>query len=152
MKKLALWALALACAAALAGCAAVGTEASTAAEAALSVGVLNDSTQGEGQEKAPSTVARVGHGSEASAVELSPEDAAALAALLESGSWNTAGTADCLDDCVLTIGGETVYYSSDCGTFNDAVKERCLSLTEAERSRVNAILEKYIILGAVPFA
>lgn len=63
------------------------------------------------------------------AVKLPFEDAAVIAGLVESGTW-AEGTSDCSNDCVLFMDGEELLYHSDCGTFNDAVKERNLHLTE----------------------
>ena len=79
------------------------------------------------------------------AVKLSAEDAAVIAGLVESGSWMKA-TGDCLDDCIIFMGGEEIQYHSNCGTFNDTVNEKSLHLTEEQQAEVNAILEKYISL------
>lgn len=111
--------------------------------------VLNDK---EEQEKsAPAvhaqvSVARVQDTAETEAV-LSPEDADRVAKLLEKEGWNEEGTADCLNDCVLTVNGACVYYDSGCGTFNDEVDQRSLTLTKEEQDAVNVVLGKYITLG-----
>ena len=79
------------------------------------------------------------------AVKLSAEDAAVIAGLVERGSW-MEGTGDCLDDCIIFMGGEEIQYHSNCGTFNDTGNEKSLHLTEEQQTEVNAILEKYISL------
>ena len=79
-------------------------------------------------------------------VNLSEEDAALIADLVKSGNW-MEGTDDCLNDCIIFMDGEEIKYSSDCGTFNDTVHEKSLHLAEEQQAAVNAILEKYIVLG-----
>lgn len=111
--------------------------------------VLDDKEEQE--ESAPAVhaevaVARVQDTAETEAV-LSPEDADRVAKLLEKEGWNEEGTADCLNDCVLTVNGACVYYDSGCGTFNDEVDQRSLTLTKEEQDAVNVVLGKYITLG-----
>lgn len=93
-------------------------------------------------------------------VELTDEDAAALAEIVENGSWVDPPT-DCAYDCVVNLGGRLLYYHSECGTFNELSIDnasamsaqaqemggRSLSLSEDEQAGVNAILEQYITLG-----
>ena len=153
MKKWTAWALALVCLLTLAGCKAGGDrdnagEEETGENRGQEAAVLDG--KGAQAESAPAadeqvSVARVYDTLETGAA-LSPEDADRIANLLEEGNW-TEGTADCLNDCILTVNGESVYYHSDCGTFNDTIQERGLSLTEEERAAVNAVLSKYITLG-----
>lgn len=78
-------------------------------------------------------------------VTISEEDALIFRTFCESGAW-AEGTSDCLDNCELVFGGNTVRYHSDCGTFNDSVYNRHLSLSEEDKSEVNRILEKYLSL------
>ncbi len=78
-------------------------------------------------------------------VTISSEDATILRDILESGEWNE-GTGDCIDNCELVFDGNTVRYHSGCGTFNDSVYVRSISLSEEDKAEVNAILEKYISL------
>ena len=42
-----------------------------------------------------------------------------IADVIENGTWNTEGTAECANDCKLIIDERTYYYHSECGTFND---------------------------------
>ena len=72
-----------------------------------------------------------------------------IADLVGSESW-MEGTGDCLDDCIIFMDGEEIQYHSDCGTFNDTVNEKSLHLAEEQLAVVNAILDKYIVLGDVP--
>ncbi len=88
-------------------------------------------------------VSNVLAGSEPTAV--SKEDAAILRAYIEAGEWKE-GTTDCLNNCELGISTEMIKYHSDCGTFNNPANNRHLSLEEADKEDVNAILEKYISL------
>lgn len=78
-------------------------------------------------------------------VAVSKEDAAILRAYIEGGVWNE-GTADCLNNCELTLPTETIQYHSDCGTYNDPANSRHLSLDEKDRVKVNKILAKYVSL------
>ncbi len=82
-----------------------------------------------------------------SPVAVSKEDALIFRAFLESGEWGE-GTSDCLDNCELIFDGNTLRYHSDCGTFNDSVYNRHISLSKENKAEVNAILEKYISLQA----
>lgn len=82
-----------------------------------------------------------------SLVTISREDEVVLRAFFESGEWDE-GTSECLDNCELIFDGNTVRYHSDCGTFNDSIYNRHISLSEENKAEVNAILEKYISLQA----
>lgn len=73
------------------------------------------------------------------AVSLPPEAETEITGILRSGAWE-AGTADCLSDYTLEIGGRTLAYHSSCGTFNDNGEGRHLSLAEDQRQRVNGLL------------
>lgn len=166
MKKWLTWVLVLVCLLALAGCRAGGDKGDPGQEKTgenreQETAVLDGedaqagNTQAEVQTeraqtvKAQGSVARIGGGSLQNAVELSAEDAAMIARLLETENWNTGGTSDCIHDCVVTVDGKSVYYHSDCGTFNDEADQRSLSLPEEEQTALNAVLSKYITLGSV---
>ncbi len=79
---------------------------------------------------------------------LSANDGLALVDILESDSWNTEGTTDCFSNIEVIINGVTYKYHSDCGTFNDNVNQRHLSLDVKTNNAVNAILEEYVSLTA----
>ena len=53
---------------------------------------------------------------------------------------------DCASDCVLTFDGRTVYYHSDCGTFNERLEQsyQSLRLSDTDREIVNAIIQTVI--------
>lgn len=82
-----------------------------------------------------------------SPVAISMEDALILRTLLEAGEWEE-GTSDCLDNCELIFDENRIRYHSDCGTFNDSVYNRHITLREEDKGEVNAVLEKYISLQA----
>ena len=84
---------------------------------------------------------------ESSPVTISREDARIFRAFIEAGEWHE-GTSDCLNNCEFIFDGNTVRYHSDCGTFNDSVYNRHITLSEEDKSEVNAILDKYISLQA----
>ena len=77
---------------------------------------------------------------------LSANDGLALADILESDSWNTEGTTDCFSNIEIVINGATYKYHSECGTFNDNINLRHLSLDEKTNNAVNAILDDYVSL------
>ena len=67
--------------------------------------------------------------------------------VIENGTWNTEGTAECANDCKLIIDERTYYYHSECGTFNDKENNQNLPVTAEEKESINAILAQYITLG-----
>ena len=100
----------------------------------------------DGRTLVSDTVVKLGHGAFETAVNLTLDDAQKLQWIIEKGEW-IEGTADCLNTCVLSLNGRELYYSSDCGTFNDPAAENggiSLSLDEETRQQVNAILEQYV--------
>lgn len=80
-----------------------------------------------------------------SGFELSEENAKTILQILDSGSWVSDAT-DCASDCVLTFDGRTVYYHSDCGTFNERLEQghQSLRLSDADRETVNAVIQTVI--------
>ncbi len=78
---------------------------------------------------------------------LSENDGATISDILENGVWNTEGTADCLNNIELVINGETYYYHSDCGTFNDNKNQRSLTIGTDTKEMINTLLEEYISLS-----
>ncbi len=75
------------------------------------------------------------------------EDALIFRAFIAAGEWDE-GTSDCLNNCEFIFDGNTVRYHSDCGTFNDSVGNRHITLGEEDKAEVNAMLENYISLQA----
>ena len=80
-----------------------------------------------------------------SAFDLSKENAKTIQQILDSGSWVPDAT-DCASDYVLTFDGRTIYYHSDCGTFNERLEQsnQSLRLSDADRETVNAIIQAVI--------
>ena len=79
--------------------------------------------------------------------DLTEEEVKIIADIIENGTWNTEGTAECANDCKLIIDGRTYYYHSECGTFNDKENNQNLPVTAEEKESINAILAQYITLG-----
>ena len=75
------------------------------------------------------------------------EEVKIIADIIENGTWNTEGTAECANDCKLIIDERTYYYHSECGTFNDKENNQNLPVTAEEKESINAILAQYITLG-----
>ena len=80
-----------------------------------------------------------------SGFELSEENAKTILQILDSGSWVSDAT-KCASDCVLNFDGRTVYYHSDCGTFNERLEQghQSLRLSDADRETVNAVIQTVI--------
>ena len=51
--------------------------------------------------------------------DLTEEEVKIIADIIENGTLNTEGTAECANDCKLVIDDRTYFYHSECGTFND---------------------------------
>ena len=79
--------------------------------------------------------------------DLTEEEVKIIVDIIENGTWNTEGTAECANDCKLMIDERTYYYHSECGTFNDKENNQNLSVTGEEKESINAILAQYITLG-----
>ena len=80
--------------------------------------------------------------------DLNEEEVKIIADIIENGSWNTEGTAECANDCKLIIDERTYYYHSECGTFNDKENNQNLPVTTKEKESINVILAHYITLGS----
>ena len=80
-----------------------------------------------------------------SGFDLSEENTKAILQILDTGSWVPDAT-DCASDYVLTFDGRTIYYHSDCGTFNEQLEQayQSLRLSDAEQETVNAIIQAVI--------
>lgn len=80
--------------------------------------------------------------------DLNEEEVKIIADIIENGTWNTEGTAECANDCKLIIEERTYYYHSECGTFNDKENNQNLSVTAKEKESINVILAQYVTLGS----
>ena len=80
-----------------------------------------------------------------SSFDLSEGNSKTLRQILDSGSWVPDAT-DCASDYVLTFDGRTIYYHSDCGTFNERLEQsdQSLRLSDTERETVNRIIQAVI--------
>ena len=78
--------------------------------------------------------------------DLTEEEVKIIADIIENGTWNTEGTAECANDCKLIIDERTYYYHSECGTFNDKENNQNLPVTDEEKESINAVLAQYITL------
>lgn len=84
----------------------------------------------------------IGYGKE-EPKELSADDQTVLSDMLSAGSWENDLT-KCEGDCVIAASdGSVYYYHSKCGTFNDNVNRRFLTLEEEQRILLNDILRQY---------
>ena len=59
--------------------------------------------------------------------------------VLNSGQWMNELT-QCLDDYFFRTRGPELRYHADCGTFNDGMSRRHLTVTEEQRQKINAYL------------
>ncbi len=75
---------------------------------------------------------------------MTKEDGVIISDILENGVWNTEGTADCLNDIELMINGEAYRYHSDCGTFNDNINNRSITVDEETKAEINSIISEYL--------
>ena len=97
--------------------------------------------------EAPVTSGIITRAEEDKIYDLTEEEVKIIADVIENGTWNTEGTAECANDCKLIIDERTYYYHSECGTFNDKENNQNLPVTAEEKESINAILAQYITLG-----
>ncbi len=97
--------------------------------------------------EAPATSGIITRTEEDKIYDLTEEEVKIIADIIENGTWNTEGTAECANDCKLIIDERTYYYHSECGTFNDKENNQNLPVTAEEKESINAILAQYITLG-----
>ena len=85
--------------------------------------------------------------------DLSDENTKAILQILDAGSWVSDAT-DCASDYVLNFDSRTIYYHSDCGTFNERLEQgyQSLRLSDADRETVNAIIQAVIPCDLSPNA
>ncbi len=131
---------------------ATGSEEPVAGGAVSDMPEVDKNVSGEAEqtqqaiiESISGTIARI---DEDKAYNLNEEEVKIIADIIENGSWNTEGTAECANDCKLIIDERTYYYHSECGTFNDKENNQNLPVTAKEKENINVILARYIILGS----
>ena len=153
MKKLLALFWVLICMLSLVACdKATGSEEPVAGGAVSDMPEVDKNVSGEAEqtqqaiiESISGTIARI---DEDKAYNLNEEEVKIIADIIENGSWNTEGTAECANDCKLIIDERTYYYHSECGTFNDKENNQNLPVTAKEKENINVILDHYIILGS----
>lgn len=107
--------------------------------------IETEQSQPADMEAASGTVSRAGT---EESYELTAEETAAIFDILHNGNW-AGDLTKCESDYVMTTAdGDAFYYHSACGTFNDNVNNRSLSVTDREKESIQAVLDQYIILGA----
>ncbi len=131
---------------------ATGSEEPVAGGAVSDMPEVDKNVSGEAEqtqqaiiESISGTIARI---DEDKAYNLNEEEVKIIADIIENGSWNTEGTAECANDCKLIIDERTYYYHSECGTFNDKENNQNLSVTAKEKESINVILAQYVTLGS----
>ena len=77
--------------------------------------------------------------------DLSAENAKTLQQIFDTGSWMPDVT-KCDSDYLLAFDGRTIYYHSECGTFNERLEQghQSLRLSDADRETVNAVIQAVI--------
>ena len=88
-----------------------------------------------------------------SSFDLSEGNSKTLRQILDSGSWVPDAT-NCASDYVLTFDSRTIYYHSDCGTFNERLEQghQSLRLSDAQRETMNRIIQAVIPCDLSPNA
>lgn len=70
--------------------------------------------------------------SEANSASLNVEELGNIQKIIESGTWNEE-TAECIDDCLISIEGMDYYYHRECGTINDNIHRRHMNLNNEDK-------------------
>ena len=122
----------------------IDDEVSNMSEVDKNVSGETEQTQQAIVESISGTITRI---DEDKIYDLTEEEVKIIADVIENGTWNTEGTAECANDCKLIIDERTYYYHSECGTFNDNENNQNLSVTAEEKESINVILAQYITLG-----
>ena len=81
------------------------------------------------------------------AFELSAENSEAISQFLCDNDWVPDAT-KCDSDYIVTFDGRTIFYHSDCGTFNERLEEsnRSFRLSETDQETINAIMQSVFSL------
>ena len=108
---------------------------------------VSSETEQTQQANVESISGTISHIDEDKICDLTEEEVKIIADIIENGTWNTEGTAECANDCKLIIDERTYYYHSECGTFNDKENNQNLPVIAEEKESINAILAQYITLG-----
>lgn len=72
---------------------------------------------------------------------VSTTDSDMIQKIVDSSEWmNTQ--ANCNSDYILVMDGNLYYYHTECGSINDIINGKCITVTEDQRNTINSILEK----------
>lgn len=77
--------------------------------------------------------------SEVDSIALNNEELGNIQKIIESGTWNEE-TAECIDDCLISIDGMDYYYHRECGTINDKIHRRHMILNNEDKEMLNSII------------
>lgn len=77
--------------------------------------------------------------SEVNSMALNDEELGNIQKIIESGMWNEE-TAECIDDCLISIDGMDYYYHRECGTINDKIHRRHMILNNEDKEMLNSII------------
>ncbi len=77
--------------------------------------------------------------SEVNSIALNDEELGNIQKIIESGTWNEE-TAECIDDCLISIDGMDYYYHRECGTINDKIHRRHMILNNEDKEMLNSII------------
>lgn len=80
--------------------------------------------------------------SEVNSVSLNVEELENIQKIIENGTWNEE-TAECIDDCLISIEGMDYYYHRECGTINDKINRRHMILNNEDKEKLNSIIASY---------
>lgn len=78
-----------------------------------------------------------------SEAEISEVHKETIADIIAKAKW-VDGTSDCLNDVMIKLDEEIIYYHFDCGTLNDTVNNRSFTLPEVDQRVLSEIMFRYI--------
>ena len=86
--------------------------------------------------------------------DLAGENGETISQILNTTDGWVPDATNCASDYVLTFDGRTIYYHSECGTFNERLEQsnQSLRLSDAERETVNRIIQEVIPHDLPPYA
>lgn len=77
--------------------------------------------------------------SEVDSIALNDEELGNIQKIIASGTWNEE-TAECIDDCLISIDGMDYYYHRECGTINNKIHRRHMILNNEDKEMLNSII------------
>ncbi len=76
-------------------------------------------------------------------ISLSLSEKKDIIQILNNGKWANKLT-NCACNFKFYTQKQTVAYHTECGTFNDYTNQKSMIVSEEQRQKINAILEKYV--------